>query len=65
MTKFPSDEVYYMCKTDFDYELGYASGGNRVYASVEDLKYYCPCVESCGIVAVKVEYVYTVQDEKL
>ena len=59
------DEIYYMCKTDFEYNLGYAAGGNSVYASAEDLKRCRPCVESCGIVAVKIEYVYTVQDEKL
>ena len=58
----PSDEVYYMCKTDFEFELGYAAGGNRVYASVEDLKFCRPCADSCGIVAVKIEYAYTVED---
>ena len=57
---FPSDEVYYMCKTEF--ELGYAAGGNIVYSSVEDLKYCRPCVECCGIVAVKIEYAYTVEE---
>ena len=59
---FPSDEVYYMCKTDFEFELGYAAGGNIVYSSVEDLKYCRPCVECCGIVAVKIEYAYTVEE---
>lgn len=62
MMKSPSDELYYMCKTDFDFELGYASGGNRVYPSVGDLKECRPCAESCGIVAVKVEYAYTVEE---
>ncbi len=56
-----TDEVYYMCKTDFEFELGYAAGGNCVYSSVEDLKECRPCVESCGIVAVKIEYAYTVE----
>lgn len=56
------DEVYYMCKTDFEFELGYAAGGNPVYSSIEDLKYCRPCAESCGIVAVKIEYAYTVEE---
>ena len=62
--KYDPDEVYYMCKTDFEYELGYAAGGNSVYSSVEDLKRCRPCVEHCGIVAVKVEYAYTVEEGK-
>ena len=51
-----------MCKTDFEYELGYAAGGNSVYSSLEDLKECRPCVECCGIVAVKIEYVCTVEE---
>lgn len=46
--------IGYMCKTDFDYELGYASGGTRVHPSIEDLKRCSPCVDSCGIVEVEV-----------
>ena len=56
------DEIYYMCKTDFEYELGCAAGGNSVYSSLEDLKECRPCVECCGIVAVKIEYVCTVEE---
>ena len=56
------DEIYYMCKTDFEYELGYAAGGNSVYSSLEDLKECRPCVDFCGIVAVKIEYVCTVEE---
>lgn len=44
----------YMCLTDFECELGAASGGNRVHPSIEDLKASRQCVESCGIVEVRV-----------
>jgi hypothetical protein len=51
----------YMCRTDFEYELGCAAGGNKVYANIDDLKSSRPCVSSCGIVAVKVELVRIVE----
>ncbi len=44
----------YMCLTDFECELGGASGGNRVYPSIENLKEYKPCAMECGIVEVRV-----------
>lgn len=46
--------IGYMCGTDFQYELGAASGGNRIYPSVENLKEHQKCWEECGIVEVKV-----------
>ena len=61
MSERPIDEansvVGYMCATDWYYELGYATGGNRVYASIEDLKSDRPCVEECGIVEVEVRLI--------
>lgn len=45
----------YMCKVDFDFELGEVSSGNLIFPSVEDLKKNMKCVSSCGIVKVKVE----------
>lgn len=50
----------YMCKTDFDWELGEASNGTQVYASVEELKAKRKCVENCGIVKVKVSLDFVV-----
>lgn len=44
----------YMCSVDWECELGAASGGNRVFPSVEDLKRNHKCWEGCGIVEVKV-----------
>ena len=54
----------YMCKTDWDYELGEALGGNSIYPSIEDLKKRRKCVSSCGIVKVRVELEEVVQPEK-
>ena len=48
--------VGYMCLTDFECELGMASGGNTVHPSIEDLKKRRTCVSSCGIVEVKVSF---------
>ena len=53
------DELY-MCLTDYVCELGEASGGTPVYASIEDLKATRSCVSECGIVAVRVMYVKTI-----
>jgi hypothetical protein len=52
----------YMCKTDFDYELGEAADGSRVYPSVESLKKYSPCYKQCGIVEVEVRFKSVVQE---
>jgi len=47
----------FMCKIDWDYELGEASGGTRVYASITDLKRRHASWEQCGIVEVMVTFV--------
>ena len=39
----------YMCSIDFECELGSASGGNKVYPSIEDLKDHHPMWKECGI----------------
>jgi len=52
----------YMCRTDYDHELGAAMGGNVVYPSVEDLKLHRGCITECGIVAVRVEFVRVVEE---
>lgn len=53
----------YMCKTDFDCELGSAMRGNVVYPSVEDLKRSKMCTDECGIVEVMVTRRRIVQAE--
>lgn len=50
----PESRLGWMCQSDFVYEIGEASGGVEVFASVEDLKKGKPCWESCGYVQVEV-----------
>jgi hypothetical protein len=68
LRQLPKPRIGYMCKIDFDHELGNAIGGNRVYASVADLlRHHSPGTE-CGIVKVEVRYLHTERepdDERL
>lgn len=54
----------YMCMVDWGCELGCAAGGNKVYASVEDLKESRACVEGCGIVKVRVQFLEVIDAGK-
>ena len=54
----------YMCKVDFEWEVGEALGGTRIYPSLEDLKENCKCVKECGIVKVRVELLEVVEPGK-
>lgn len=54
----------FMCLTDFECEVGAASGGSLVCPSIEDLKRRRSCADSCGIVEVRVVGVRTVQPAK-
>jgi len=47
-------EYGYMCKIDYDWELGCALGGSKIYPNKEDLIKHHNCAETCGIVKVKV-----------
>lgn len=44
----------FMCRTDFDHELGEAADGVRVYPSAATLREHRPCVTECGMVRVRV-----------
>ncbi len=59
----PKTRTGYMDKVDFDEELGNASGGNRVYPSVENLQRQQPCSKECGIVKVEVKLLEVVVPE--
>jgi hypothetical protein len=50
----PSVVEGFMCRTDFECELGGAIDGNKIYPSIEAAKEYLKCWESCGIVKVEV-----------
>ena len=54
------DRYGYMCKVDFDYVVGEALGGIKIYPSLEDLKENHTCWEECGIVKVKIVLVDTI-----
>lgn len=55
----------YMCGIDWQHELGQALGGNRVYASVEDLKQNRTCWKECGIVEVEVKLSKWIENQNL
>ena len=44
----------YMCLTDFEFEVGAASGGNRIFPSEEDLRRHKKCADGCGIAEVRI-----------
>lgn len=44
----------YMCKVAWDYELGNALGGERIYPSQADLISNHNCTDQCGMVEVEV-----------
>lgn len=44
----------FMCKVDWDHELGAALGGNNIFASEADLIANKKCTDECGIVEVEV-----------
>lgn len=48
--------VGFMCRTDWECEIGMASGGNVIYPSVSNIKDVRRCVTGCGIVEVEVRF---------
>jgi len=64
MSKRDKEPRYgYMCKVDFDWELGCAMGGNDIYPSIKDLKENRKCVSECGIVKVKITLEEVIQED--
>jgi hypothetical protein len=51
----------YMCKTDWECELGNAYDGNKVFPSIKALKEHYRCVDECGIVKVQVRLLRVVK----
>ena len=56
--KKPDYLIGYMCKTDYDYELGHALGGSRIFPDAHDCLQEMECIKArkynCGMVRVKV-----------
>lgn len=44
----------FMCKIDWDHEIGNASRGTRVYPSINAIRAQHTCADECGIVEVEV-----------
>lgn len=55
-------EYGYMCKVDFDHELGCALGGNKIYPSLKDLRKH-HSEYHFGSVKVKVSLEEVIRDE--
>lgn len=53
----------YICKIDWDYELGEALGGCTIYPSVKDLKANHDF--NCGIVKVRIELEEVIEERNL
>jgi cell division protein FtsX len=54
-------KIGYMDAVDFHHELECASGGNKIYPSVDDLKSYSKCWDECGIVEVEIKLIRVIQ----
>ena len=65
MTDQPETRIGFMCGTDFQDELGQASGGTRLYPSAADLKEHGECWWSCGLVEVEVRLVRWIEPQDL
>lgn len=48
--------IGYMDLTDFECELGAASGGNLIYSSPEEVLTYRKCASVCGVVEVEIRF---------
>jgi len=59
-----SDRFGYICKIDWDWELGEALGGSKIYPSLKDLKAHHSCWKDCGIVKVKVSFEEVIDGEE-
>lgn len=56
------DSVF-MCKVDFENELGAAMGGVTIYPSIEDARKNRKCIDACGLVEVEVRLKRVVIEE--
>lgn len=54
----------YMCKVDFDWELGEALGGSTIYPNLKDFKEHVKCHDHCGIVKVRITEEKVVKKER-
>lgn len=62
LEKYQDTKCGFMCKIDWDHELGQALGGNVVYPSQADLVSNKKCTDECGIVEVEINLKRVVQE---
>ena len=51
-------KVGWMDSVSFDYELGHALNGEKIYASEEDLRKHSTCIDTDGYSTVKRVYIF-------
>ena len=52
----------FICRTDWECEIGGVGSGSKVYPSVADLKRHRECYAECGIVEVRVSLMRVVEE---
>jgi hypothetical protein len=62
MEEVTSAELF-MCGVDYQHHLENDAYGTKLYPSIEDIRAQRKCVESCGIVAVRVQFVRWVREQ--
>lgn len=58
------NKIAYICRTDWEYELENASGGTKLFSSIEDLKKHKSCWKDCGIIKVEIEFKEEIKEKK-
>jgi hypothetical protein len=53
--------IYYMCKTDYDYELPNCQ--TSVFPTIRELKEKLNCVKECGIVEVEIRLLRIIEQQ--
>lgn len=54
----------FMCKTDFEMELGKTNGGVIIYPTEKDCKNRRDCIDQCGMVEVEIRVVRNITENK-
>ncbi len=60
--KMYKSRIGYMCKIDFDHELGTCSKPSKVFSDIESLIEEHDCANECGIVEVEVCLIKVVKE---
>jgi hypothetical protein len=55
----------FMCKIEWDYNIGKAASGVTIYPTLETLRRYHGSIEECGIVEVEVSIKEIVEESKV